>query len=95
MAVDILPTSIPYDASVHFSQALMPYLRVLVRQHRGERLDTEAEKETASGLQNAVIAEKGVLVSRLCHSIWGLSDQYADSASRMAAKLGRDLERLR
>jgi alpha-aminoadipic semialdehyde synthase len=63
MAVDILPTSIPYDASVHFSHALMPYLRVLVRQHRGEQLESAAEKEAASGLQNAVIAEKGVLAS--------------------------------
>jgi alpha-aminoadipic semialdehyde synthase len=36
-AVDILPTEVPLDASVHFSDALMPYLRALVRQEQRRR----------------------------------------------------------
>ncbi|KAF7291646.1 hypothetical protein HMN09_01255800 [Mycena chlorophos] len=54
MAVDILPASIPYDASQHFSKALAPYLDDLIS-HYQSRVPLSAE------LQRATIAAGGVL----------------------------------
>lgn len=59
MSVDILPTSLPREASAHFSNVLLPYLRTLVRQYRGEADATDAERVTA--LDNATIAGGGAL----------------------------------
>lgn len=53
MAVDILPASIPLDASEHFSNALFPYLENLIEHYQTGRagvLDPALEKATiASG----------------------------------------------
>jgi alpha-aminoadipic semialdehyde synthase len=69
MAVDILPTSIPYDASVHFSSVLMPYLRVLLRKYQGKKLQDDEDRALKKALKNATIAKKGKLVrSLLLHS---------------------------
>ncbi|KAF7299176.1 hypothetical protein MIND_00866300 [Mycena indigotica] len=54
MAVDILPASIPYDASQHFSKALSPYLDALITHYQtGAPLSLE--------LQRATIASNGRL----------------------------------
>jgi alpha-aminoadipic semialdehyde synthase len=64
MSVDILPASIPRDASVRFSEKVMEYLTVLVREYRGEsaREGDDAEREKALG--RATIARDGGLVVR-------------------------------
>jgi alpha-aminoadipic semialdehyde synthase len=62
MAVDILPSSIPYDASVHFSSVLMPYLRVLLRKYKGEKIADPGNTASKKALKLATIAKKGKLV---------------------------------
>ncbi|PFH49159.1 hypothetical protein AMATHDRAFT_148287 [Amanita thiersii Skay4041] len=63
MSVDILPTSIPFDASRHFSNALMPYLeRVL-----GYYSDMNAigkEDWQARALERASVAVGGALTGK-------------------------------
>lgn len=61
MSVDILPTQIPQDASSHFSKALMPYLRTLIRQYQGALHSHEHERVEA--LERATIAQQGELKS--------------------------------
>ncbi len=55
MSVDILPTSIPLDASRHFSNALMPYLESAM-----DWYSTEASSRPGLGkaLERATVAEK-------------------------------------
>jgi alpha-aminoadipic semialdehyde synthase len=69
MSVDILPTSLPLDASTHFSKVLLPYLETLVRRYcsgvpRGRSVDREEEGEHAEALDKATIAVDGRLVGR-------------------------------
>ena len=60
MAVDILPTELPGDASKHFSDKLTPYLRWLV----GLKSE-EIEQETAQrALERASIAKGGKLTEK-------------------------------
>ncbi|KAF9220571.1 hypothetical protein BS17DRAFT_786754 [Gyrodon lividus] len=57
MSVDILPSSLPLDASQHFCGVLMPYLRALIKEFRGE----PAEQEYSDALKMATIARDGQL----------------------------------
>ncbi|KAK7048252.1 mitochondrial alpha-aminoadipic semialdehyde synthase [Favolaschia claudopus] len=61
MAVDILPASIPLDASEHFSSKLYPYLENLIEwyQNGAGRKDNNAALESA--LERATIASEGQL----------------------------------
>lgn len=59
MSIDILPAQIPLDASAHFSTALMPYLRALIRQYQ-ESLVTE-DQGRVEALNRATIAQHGGL----------------------------------
>lgn len=59
MSVDILPAQIPLDASAHFSAALMPYLRTLIRQYQGSLINEDKDKVEA--LDRATIAQHGEL----------------------------------
>lgn len=62
MSVDILPTQLPLDASCHFSNALMPYLRVLVREYQGESIgETKEDAPLVEALERATIAKRGRL----------------------------------
>ncbi|CAE6459137.1 unnamed protein product [Rhizoctonia solani] len=65
MTVEILPAEIPRDASKHFSKALKPYLKGLVRAHeRGGVLVSDTGKagdEVLATLDRATIAENGAL----------------------------------
>lgn len=58
MAVDILPTGLPRDASAHFSKVLMPYLRTVIQQYRDP---AQADEKLSAALQKATIADGGVL----------------------------------
>jgi len=60
MAVDILPSSLPLDASVHFSGVLWPYIMSLVREYQGES-EEDGEREALDG---ATVARGGELVGR-------------------------------
>ncbi|KDQ17415.1 hypothetical protein BOTBODRAFT_105760 [Botryobasidium botryosum FD-172 SS1] len=64
MSVDILPTQLPLDASCHFSNALMPYLRALVREYQGGSTGGKMKEEDAplaEALERATIAKRGRL----------------------------------
>jgi alpha-aminoadipic semialdehyde synthase len=59
MSVDILPSELPLDASRHFSNALMPYLRSLIRQEQDNVSDSD--KDRLDALNRATIARHGSL----------------------------------
>ncbi|KIM79378.1 hypothetical protein PILCRDRAFT_74408 [Piloderma croceum F 1598] len=61
MAVDILPSSLPLDASKHFSDAMFPYLQSLIREYRGEKEEEGGYREP---LNRATIARAGELVGK-------------------------------
>ena len=58
MAVDILPTALPLEASKHFSKVLLPYLRTLIGEYRGDA----GERRRAEALRRATVAKDGRLV---------------------------------
>jgi alpha-aminoadipic semialdehyde synthase len=60
MSIDILPTELPFDSSMSFSQALMPYLRGLISEYRSEP-SSKFQKEKEA-LERATIAWDGKLV---------------------------------
>lgn len=70
MSVDILPTQLPLDASRHFSQALMPYLRALVRDYQGAGVSqgasagagADGDGPLVDALDRATIARGGKLM---------------------------------
>ncbi|KAI6014540.1 hypothetical protein PISMIDRAFT_89188 [Pisolithus microcarpus 441] len=66
MSVDILPTSLPLDASNHFSGVLMPYLRALVREYRDVRGSASPGKhcQYEEALERATVAKGGQLVGK-------------------------------
>ena len=55
ISVDILPTSIPLDASQQFSQSLLPYLESLI-----ETFD-RSKSDYTKALERATITEEGKL----------------------------------
>jgi alpha-aminoadipic semialdehyde synthase len=61
MAVDILPSSLPLDASNHFSDAVFPYLQSLIRDYRGEE---EEGGSYSVALDRATVARGGELVGK-------------------------------
>ncbi|KAF8183637.1 hypothetical protein BJ912DRAFT_928061 [Pholiota molesta] len=63
MAVDILPTSIPLDASEAFSKSLMPYLTAAIDNQIQRTWDDVPKTPMAAALKRATIAEHGMLVN--------------------------------
>lgn len=59
MAVDILPTALPIDASTHFSNVLVPYLESLVAGYKGSD-----QGRLKSALDGATVAQEGKLIER-------------------------------
>ncbi|KAG0708523.1 Saccharopine dehydrogenase-domain-containing protein [Suillus ampliporus] len=57
MSVDILPSSLPLDASQHFCGVLMPYLRALINEYRG----LPGSSEHLEALNVATVARNGEL----------------------------------
>ena len=62
MSVDILPTSIPSDASAHFSHVLKDYLKTVVQEYRGAGSD--ASPAHVEALKRATIARDGRLLGK-------------------------------
>lgn len=66
MSVDILPTALPNEASQHFSAALYPYLKTLIKEYRetaaGEEYKPSGqERNRLDALHRATVARDGVL----------------------------------
>ncbi|PSR70717.1 hypothetical protein PHLCEN_2v13410, partial [Hermanssonia centrifuga] len=61
MAVDILPTALPREASERFCAALVPYLRTVVRQYLTPVAKEGREEEEEKELERAVVASGGAL----------------------------------
>ena len=57
MAVDILPTALPIDASTHFSNVLIPYLESLIAGYKGSD-----QGKLKGALDRATVADEGQLV---------------------------------
>ncbi|KAJ2928113.1 hypothetical protein H1R20_g8966, partial [Candolleomyces eurysporus] len=73
MSVDILPTSLPYEASKSFSSKLVPYLQTLIHSKSGQsnslsdkfkEKNKEDAAQLATALGNATIAKDGSLSER-------------------------------
>ncbi|THU85427.1 hypothetical protein K435DRAFT_970737 [Dendrothele bispora CBS 962.96] len=62
MAVDILPASIPLDASVHFSDGVMRYLEGVLDRYSSTNWNAQSEEERA--LRRATITQSGKLVEK-------------------------------
>ncbi|KAG8910593.1 hypothetical protein FRC01_006246, partial [Tulasnella sp. 417] len=60
MSVDILPSELPLDASKHFSKALNPYLRSLVKMYEGASPTVE-DRVAMDTVDRATIARGGEL----------------------------------
>lgn len=60
MSIDILPSELPLDASKHFSGALNPYLRSLVKTYQGTS-PTEQDRVAMDTVDRATIARRGEL----------------------------------
>lgn len=60
MAVDILPTALPREASEHFSRVLEPYLREVIKGYR-QPLGAAETSEVAAALERATVAKEGRL----------------------------------
>lgn len=58
VAVDILPASLPRDASVHFSEKLLRYVRSVVNDYKGVKGE---DVEASDSLKRATIASEGRL----------------------------------
>ncbi|KAH8995677.1 Saccharopine dehydrogenase-domain-containing protein [Lactarius akahatsu] len=56
VAVDILPASLPQDASVHFSERLLRYVRSVVNDYKGAK---DEDVEASNALKGATIASHG------------------------------------
>ena len=61
VAVDILPASLPRDASVHFSERLLRYVRSVVNDYKGAKYE---DVEASNALKRATIANHGRLEKR-------------------------------
>lgn len=61
MAVDILPTALPLEASTHFSDVLVPYLRTLIGEYRGASEADEGAEFRRAALERATVARSGSL----------------------------------
>lgn len=65
MSVDILPTALSRESSVHFSSVLMPYLRTLVKEYKFGRMHASLRTGEDAGrlqaLDKAMVAANGEL----------------------------------
>ncbi|KAG6372697.1 Saccharopine dehydrogenase-domain-containing protein [Boletus reticuloceps] len=57
MSVDILPSTLSLDASEHFCRVLMPYLKTVIQEYRGQ----SGKQEYSEALERATVAKDGQL----------------------------------
>lgn len=83
MAVDILPTALPIDASTHFSNVLISYLESLIAGYKGSD-----QGKLKGGLDRATVAKEGQLVGK--HAWLGEKvEAWRKSSSGRAQTMGR------
>lgn len=63
MAVDILPTALPLEASQHFSAKFLPYLRSMLSTYTGKQAEGDEITLTQGALERATVANGGDLKS--------------------------------
>ena len=61
MAVDILPTALPLEASQHFSTKFLPYLRSILSTYTGKDATSEEARLARRALERATVASEGEL----------------------------------
>ncbi|CDO70674.1 hypothetical protein BN946_scf184761.g12 [Trametes cinnabarina] len=89
MAVDILPTALPLEASQHFSKAFLPYLRTIISDYThlsGCSGASAKQSKTRDALERATVARGGELSAtfewlRKPLGVWKDSVKAADSAA--------------
>jgi alpha-aminoadipic semialdehyde synthase len=70
-AIDILPTTLPLDASLHFTEKLVPYVESLITQYRRlypetfgpAPVETHCTADWEDGLARATVAKEGKLTA--------------------------------
>lgn len=84
MSVDILPSSLPLDASRHFCGVLMPYLRALIDECRGR----PGSREHLEALNVATVAQNGELQGKHRGLAAPVERWQASRAAEIASKAG-------
>lgn len=84
MSVDILPSSLPLDASQHFCGVLMPYLRALIDEYHGR----PGSREHLEALNVATIARNGELQGKHRGLAAHVERWEASRAAEIASKAG-------
>ncbi|KAG1903451.1 Saccharopine dehydrogenase-domain-containing protein [Suillus fuscotomentosus] len=84
MSVDILPSSLPLDASQHFCGVLMPYLRALIDEYHGR----PGSREHLEALNVATIARNGELQGKHRGLAAHVERWQASRAAEIASKAG-------
>ena len=82
-AVEIYPSTLPLDASEHFSDAIFPYVRALIADPTCSGKD-----ELSVSLRNAIIAEDGQLLPRHAKLYELLKQRNSDDRRRKVVLLG-------
>lgn len=101
MAVDILPTALPLEASQHFCNVLTPYLRTIISGYREGSSITEVEEvKRIEALDRATVARGGTLTENFHWlekplGIWSSTrdavnpEQISPSASEGSSKVNK------
>lgn len=100
MAVDILPTALPLEASQHFSKAFLPYLRSLIADYNGHTHTSGSHENTKEALKRATVASGGRLSEsfewlRKPLGVWKDSLQSAAFSSKALSSEGDVLQEKR
>jgi len=84
MSVDILPSSLSLDASEHFCRVLMPYLKAVIQEYRGQSV----QQEYFDALKTATVAKDGQLQG--IHTwLEDPLDKWRRSAAKLEGSLGK------
>ena len=92
MSVDILPTSIPLDASRHFSSALMPYLERAMGWYSS---DASSHPGMGEALERATVAVGGALVDKHRWLQQGVDKWHAEKAQAAQPAAGASIKKKR
>ena len=92
MAVDILPTALPLEASQHFSAKFLPYLRSMLSAYTGKEASSEKAELIQGALERATVASRGELRSewewlRKPLSVWKDSVSSSPKAGKEGARV--------
>ena len=95
MAVDILPTAIPIDASKHFSDALFPYLTTLIEEFSLGKNNARSSSLSASAEKGSSIVNGTEGEGEPSSSLWGHTSALNKATVARGGELMKDHEWLR